>query len=295
MDKQPLVAIVILNYNGKECLPLALQSLFALKYEMKKILVVDNCSQDDSFEQAKKDFPQGIFFQNKSNLGFAGGMNVGIREALRLGADYVWLFNNDAEAGPGALQALIDFCEEHPEAGAVSPLIMNDRKEEWFASGEISYLRMRATHGAKKSDTTPYQSKYLSGCALLIPRSTIDKVGLLDERYFLYYEDVDFSVRICQAKKMLFVVPMAMVRHNEQSERENGRKVYYLVYSGLLFFHDHTPILMRPWMWFYEFLRRVKNRIDIFFRRPRAIIVYQAYQEYDRIRQSKKRAFSYLR
>jgi len=287
MHKKPLVAIIILNYNGKDFLSRALQSLVSLEYEMKEILVVDNHSQDDSFERAKREFPQGIFLRNSANLGFAAGMNVGIREAKRLGAEYVWLFNNDAEADPGSLSRLVDFCEENPEAGAASPVIADYQGKDWFASGEISYFRMRAIHGRKKSETVPYESEYVSGCALFVRQSALEEAGLLDERYFLYYEDADLSLRIRQSGKRLFVVPTATVWHSEQSERERSGKTYHLVYSALLFFHDHTPISLRPWIRFYEFLRRMKNHIDRFLHRPKAAIVYQAYQDYDRIHQSR--------
>lgn len=287
MNKKPLVAIIVLNYNGKECLSRALQSLSALSYERKEVIVVDNDSQDDSFERAKQEFPRSIFLQNSDNLGFAGGMNVGIREAERIGADYMWLFNNDATAESNALTSLISFCENHPQAGAVSPVIMNNQGEEWFVSGKISYFRMRAIHDDKEDDAIPYQSEYLSGCALLVPRSTFEDIGLLDERYFLYYEDADISLRIRQSGKKLFVVPTALVQHSERSEQENKKKIYYLVYSALLFFHDHTPTVLRPWMYCYELLRRMKNRIDMILHRPKAVTVYQAYQDYDRSKQSR--------
>lgn len=285
MNKNPLVAIVVLNYNGRDCLPLALRSLAAQSYEPKKIIIVDNASQDDSFGSARKYFPQGLFLQNSKNFGFAAGMNVGIREAFRLGADYVWLFNNDAETEPSALTELVRFCESRPDVGAASPLITDPQGKTWFAVGKISYLRMRAYHGKRKKRDIPYQSEYLSGCALFIPSPVLKQAGLLDERYFLYYEDADLSLRIARARKRLFVVPSARVRHGEQSEGNNPEKLYHLVYSGLLFFHDHMPKLLRSWLWGYEMLRRLKNQIDLFLGRWKALAVRRAYQDYDRNKQ----------
>lgn len=282
MDKRSLVAIIVLNYNGRDCLSRALRSLQAVDYEEKKLVVVDNNSQDESFEIAKKGFPTCIFIKNMENLGFAGGMNVGIREALRLGADYVWLFNNDAEAEPTALRKLVDFLDSHPEAAAASPIITDFSGKEWFVSGKVSYVRMRAVHGKRKSEDIPYQSEYLSGCALLVRCSSFKSVGLLDERYFLYYEDADISLRLRRSGEKLFVIPAARVRHGEQSERENAEKIYYLVYSGLIFFHEHTPILIYPWIRCYEFLRRMKNRTDLLLRRKNAAMVRRAYDDYDR-------------
>ncbi len=287
MKNYPLVAIVVLNYNGRECLPRALQSLQNLEYERKKVIIVDNDSRDDSFIRAKEYFPQGIFLQNEANLGFAGGMNIGIREAFRLGAEYVWLFNNDAETEVHTLARMIDFCERHENVGAVSPIISDNQGREWFVSGEISYISMRARHGRKKDEKQPYESEYLSGCAVLIRRSALEAAGLLDERYFLYYEDADLSLRIRLAGMKLFVIPSARITHGEQSEAQRKEKIYHLVYSGLIFFHDHTSVFLRPWVSAYELLRRVKNRIDIFLHRPNSAIVYQAYQDYDRTHQSR--------
>lgn len=281
MDTAPLVAIIVLNYNGKACLSRALESLHALDYEAKRIIVVDNHSQDGSFEIAKKSFPACIFLHNAMNIGFAAGMNVGIREAFRLNAKYIWLFNNDASADVSTLAELVRFCESKESVGAVSPIVVHSQGKIWFSGGKISYLRMRASHDAGVKDALPYQSEYLSGCALFAPSTTLKSVGLLDERYFLYYEDADLSVRIRKTGRELFVIPSARVSHSEQSEGNNPEKVYHLVLSGLHFFNNHTPILLRPWVWGYEQLRRFKNQIDLLLRRENAPAVRRAYREYD--------------
>lgn len=282
MDRNPLVAIVVLNFNGEACLPLLLESLQSLSYESRMIIIVDNDSQDDSFAVAKKALPEGIFLQNSENLGFAAGMNVGIREALKRSAQYVWLLNNDATVAPDTLSKLISFCESREDVGAVSPRIMTPEGQPWFTGGKISFLRMRASHVAGTSDETPYESEYLSGCALFIPSPVLRSVGLLDERYFLYYEDADLSFRITKAKKKLFVVPEALVWHAELSETRTPAKLYHLVYSGLLFFHTHSPLWFRPILAVIEALRRLKNYGDLLFRSKKARSVRLAYTDYDR-------------
>ncbi len=286
MTENPLVAIIVLNYNGRDCLPLALRSLETLTYEPKRIIVVDNDSKDGSFENAQKAFPRHIFIRNSANLGFAGGMNAGIREAFRLNAKYVWLFNNDATTDASALTEMVLFCENRMDVGAASPIITDLRGNEWFAGGSISYGRMRAVHGNRLDrpgrNGNPSRSEYLSGCALFLPSAVLQEVGLLDERYFLYYEDVDLSVRIRKSGKELFVIPRAQVMHAEQSERHTAEKIYHLVYSGLLFFHGHTPGYLRPLMWMYERLRRWKNALDVRRGRENAMAVARAYRDYDR-------------
>jgi GT2 family glycosyltransferase len=281
MNDRPFVAIVVLNYNGKDYLLPALRSLEALKYESKKVIVVDNRSGDDSLDRAREAFPQHIFIRNAENRGFAAGMNVGIREAFRLGAEYIWLLNNDAETGADTLTALVDACEADPTIGAASPIITDFSGKEWFAGGKISYLRMRAVHIAKKPEIHPYESEYLSGCAIFFRASALSAAGLFNERYFLYYEDVDISLRIRSIGWKLCIVPRARVSHHEQSERKNPQKLYHLVYSGLVFFHENTPTGFRLWLLWYEWLRRIKNRTDLFFGRPGSKEVRRAYEQYD--------------
>lgn len=285
MTENPLVAIIVLNYNGEDCLQGALHSLSALPYEPKKIIIVDNDSEDFSFEKAKKGFPACIFIKNKANLGFAAGMNVGIREAFRLGVKYIWLFNNDARADRASLAELVSFCERNGDAGAVSPVITDFQGNQWFSGGKISYSRMRAYHrvdDARKKSDIPYQSEYLSGCALFLPSAVLREGGLLDERYFLYYEDADLSLRIRKSGKKLFVLPTARVAHGEQSEKKSSEKIYYLVLSGLLFFREHTPPHLRPFVWAFSRLRRFKNFLDVLLGREKAAMVARAYKEYDR-------------
>ncbi|MFZ1720059.1 MAG: glycosyltransferase family 2 protein [Candidatus Moraniibacteriota bacterium] len=282
MDTAPLVAIIVLNYNGKDCLSHALGSLQRLDYVAKKIIVVDNNSRDGSFETAKITFPHGVFLKNTANVGFAAGMNVGIREAFRLGAKYIWLFNNDASADASTLTWLVRFCESRGDVGAVSPVITDALGNTWFAVGEISYLRMRAYHDTKVRGSRPYQSEYLSGCALFLPSAVLREGGLLDERYFLYYEDADLSLRIRKSGKKLFVLPTARVAHGEQSEKKSSEKIYYLVLSGLLFFREHTPLHLRPFVWAFSRLRRFKNFLDVVLKREKADMVARAYKEYDR-------------
>jgi GT2 family glycosyltransferase len=208
-------------------------------------------------------------------------MNVGIREAFRLGAEYVWLLNNDAETESDTLAALVDACEADPAIGAASPFIADSSGNEWFAGGKISYFRMRAIHIAQKSQTHPYESEYLSGCAIFFRSAALSAAGLFNERYFLYHEDVDISLRIHRIGWKLCVVPRARVSHHEQSERKNPQKLFHLVYSGLVFFHENTPRGLRFWLFWYEWLRRVKNRADLFFGRPGAEEVRRAYEQYD--------------
>lgn len=280
----PKVAIIVLNYNGRDCLPGCLSSLGSLSYPDKEIIVVDNGSSDDSFTTAKKDFPDCSFIENGKNLGFAAGMNRGIRSALERGADFVWLFNYDAQAAPDSLSLLIDTASSHQEAGLLSPAITDQHGKAWFAKGQIDFLRMRAIHirpEPRELAAGAYPSRFLTGCALLIRRDVFEKIGFLDERFFLYYEDADFCLRAANAGFGCLIVPGARVKHTEISS-ENPEKTYHLVYSGLIFSKQHAPRILKPWLAGYATIRRLKNRFDRLLGREDADAVCRAFKDFDR-------------
>lgn len=284
MSLPPKVAIVVLNYNGQNCLAACLRSLANLDYAKKDIIVVDNGSADGSFADAEKRFPQYTFVCNKKNEGFAKGMNTGMRLALGRGAQWIWIFNNDAEADPAALPLLIAAAQENPAAGLLSPVIYGaDDGEIWFGKGKVDYFRMRTTHilpAARELVSKSYPSAFLTGCALLIKRELIEAIGFLDERFFLYYEDADYSLRASAAGFSCLVVPKAKVSHSEQS-RISPHKTYFLVRSGLLFFEKHAPLLLRPYLRAYVTMRRAKNLVDrLRGKGGAALETHRAYQDH---------------
>ncbi len=289
MDK---VVIVVLNYNGTKCLFDTLRSLQVLSYQNKEILVVDNASQDDSFGRAQELFPEYSYLALDHNGGFAYGMNRGIEYALNNKAQYVWLFNYDALAQKNALEPLVEEAQRYSDRVLLSPLILNERKEIWFSGGRINFWRMRAEHTLPKQLPRTHPTEFLTGCALFMPIKVIQEVGLLDERFFLYYEDVDYSVRARKFDVPRLIVPASEVIHSEESQFNSG-KVYHLVLSGLLFFDKHKNIKFSLYQAIYGILRRLKNRIDIVLKRPGSQKVAQAYRDF--YARKKANHFSHLR
>lgn len=284
MAVTPKVGIIVLNYNGKNCLSVCLESLNRLEYSNREIIIVDNCSSDDSFLTAERMFPRHIFTRNTKNEGFAKGMNIGIRLALARGAEWCWLVNYDTETDPAALTQLIAAAQKHPEAGLLSPaLYEKESLLPWFAKGEIDFFRMRAIHSQpsrEESSSESYRSEFLTGCALLIKKELIEAIGFLDERFFLYYEDADYSLRATQAGFTCLVVPRASVWHSEESRLRSG-KTYFLVYSGLLFFEKYASFLSRPYFFAYVTIRRVKNRLNLMWKKTSdALETKRAYEDY---------------
>ncbi|QQR77408.1 MAG: glycosyltransferase family 2 protein [Candidatus Moraniibacteriota bacterium] len=263
MNRSPLVFILILNYNGRATLPSCLRSIFHLNYPLFRVVVIDNASIDGSFEQAKKAYPKAHFIRNSENVGFARGMNVGIRFALDQRAEYLWLINPDAVIPKDSLYPLVSVLERHGDVGMVSPFITAPgNKSLWFGGGKISWLRMRAIHTPPRSHTMPFETGFLSGCAPLIKASVFRIVGLFDERFFLYYEDVDLSYRAKKSGFSAIVHPGVTITHSEESAK-NPEKTYWLVRSGLLFFRKNMPLLEQPFFWTALALRKCWNILRI--------------------------------
>lgn len=283
MQPQGKVGIIVLNYNGENYLLRCLESLQKLSYSNKMIIVVDNHSADQSLEEAKKIFPHFTYLENEENYGFARGMNQGMQEALRGGAEAVWLFNNDAWTDREALTLLVAESVRYQEGVLLSPLIFDsETKRIWFGKGKINFFRMRAEHrepSGKELASAAYPSEFLTGCALFITRTVIEKIGLLDERFFLYYEDADFCFRARKEGYPCLVVPRARIWHEEKS-RLNPEKISHLVYSGLLFFQKHSPRPFRAYLSVYATIRRIKNALDLLFGRKEARLVRRAYERF---------------
>lgn len=284
----PKVFIVILNYNGIETLNNCLTSVFKSNYNNFEVVVVDNDSKDASFEKARHLFSRAHFIKNSANVGFAQGNNVGIRFALEKFADFVFILNNDTLIESDTLTNLVKQSIAHPKAGIVSPLIKEaDGKTIWFAGGTLDFKKMRANHIFAKITDKPYQSEYLSGCAMLIKKEVFQKIGLFDERYFLYYEDADLSYRSKQEGFELLMIPDSSIIHLEQSNHKNSAKIYWLVLSGLLFFLTHAKGKEKLRMRGYIILRKIKNFYNLFAKKDAASRdIKKAFKDYSTAKKS---------
>jgi GT2 family glycosyltransferase len=284
-EQCPKIFIIVLNYNGGPELERCLAGLLSLNYPNFETVVVDNDSDDGSLERAREIFPRAAFIRNSQNLGFSAGNNVGIKYALERGARYVWLLNNDAEAESNSLARLVAVAEEDPAVGLASPLILNPDGAVWFSGGKIDWWRMRAVQEREKIEKNNFASHFISGCAMLIRAEAFKNVGLLDEDYFLYYEDTDFSVRAKRAGWKLAVVPGSRVFHREKSEQDKKKKTYWLVLSGLIFFRKNTPWWGQPYIYLYTAARKIKNLIDVKKEQgEQTLVVAKAYRDFRKTR-----------
>jgi len=283
----PKVYALVLNYNGKKFLSTCLDSLYKSDFPNLEVVVIDNNSKDGSFEDARLKFPRFHFIKNSENLGFAAGNNVAIRFALEKMADYIFLLNNDATIEPDTLAKLVAIAEEKSSRGIISPVILSwEKTAVWFAGGDIDWKKMKTFHHTKIKSPAPYQTNYISGCAMLIKKNVFKKIGLFDEKFFLYYEDADLSHRAFKAGFDLIIEPSAIAYHAEKSNDTNSAKLYWLVLSGLVFFKKNTPNKLRLWMFFYLTLRKVKNFLDIYVKKntsPQIMEIRRAYKDYKKL------------
>lgn len=232
MTENCSVAIIILNWNGKEDTLECLESVFRLDYPNFEVIVVDNGSSDGSVEAVRDAYPQATLIENGANLGFSGGNNVGIRYALERGAEYVWLLNNDTTVEPDSLRSLVACAEAHPKVGMLSPVIYyyDEPEAVWFAGGVIDWRTGRTNHlcvpGAFSAADS--EERYICGCAILIKRKTIERIGVLDERFSpAFYEDTDWSVRCVEKGFQLAIAKDAKIFHKGSVSTGGSRSKRY--------------------------------------------------------------------
>jgi len=209
--------IVIPNWNGKEHLKSCLDSLKAQSFS-GHIIVVDNGSTDGSTDFISENYPDIELIRHSKNLGYAGGVNPGFKRAKELGATYAAPFNNDAVADINWLRSLVEFLEANPEFGIAAPKIMSsdgrhiDSTGDYYTTWGLPYPRGR---GEPVDDKYDQQTVVFgaSGGASLYRVAMLNEIGLLDEDFFAYYEDVDLSFRAQLAGWKVAYVPVAQVRH----------------------------------------------------------------------------------
>lgn len=217
------VAIVVLNWNGWRDTLACLESLKRSDYPSTHLIVVDNGSEDDSARRIREAHPGVTVLETGSNLGFAGGCNVGIRHALERGCGFVWLLNNDTQVRPKALTAMMEtlLAGNHAVVGSVVRTLSEPVSVEAWGGGWTN-RGLGTTRRAVVEPERPLD--YIAGTSMLVRREVFEGVGLLDESYFFYLEDVDFCLRARARGWSLGVAPDAVVFHERGASvgMENG-------------------------------------------------------------------------
>jgi GT2 family glycosyltransferase len=250
MKNKPLVSIILLNWNQPHFTLACLHSLNKITYPNFNVIVVDNGSVDDSISQmdaVKSELNYKLeIIANDKNLGFAEGNNVGIRRGLELKADYVLLLNNDTEVAPGFLEPLVQMNESNHKIGITGPKIYYYDQPDliWSAGGIFTKEGWTQQLGVNQPDS-PELNKlrkvdYVSGCAMLVKRSVIEKVGMLDPRFFIYYEETDWCGRTAKGGFEIWYVPESILWHKISLKARDlsPRYIYLMTRNRLLFLRN---------------------------------------------------------
>jgi GT2 family glycosyltransferase len=280
MTSLPKVWCVVLNWNGADYTLECLAALRTCTYPTLNVIVIDNGSTDDSVSRIKVAYPEILLLHNQKNLGFAGGNNVGIRYALERGADYIWLLNNDTKPAPDALSALVAKASSADRIGAVASICYYadapSTVQAWGGS------RVNLWIGYSGLSRIPREDDWfdsLNGTSILVRRSAWEDVGLLDEAFFVYWEDTEFCLRLRKKGWRIAAAPDSRVLHKvSASTRGNKNWLDRLETASLLRIlklHSPAPALASTIFLAVRFSRRLL-RLEF----SRCSSVWQGIQEY---------------
>ncbi len=216
------LGVSIVNFNSGDYLTNCLNSLIKSRVSLN-IWVVDNNSEDDSLEKARKKFPKINYIENKENIGFGRAHNIALK---KIQDEYILILNPDTEVGRDVLPELLEYMEKHPDVGAMTcKIVLENGKLDWashrglptpLAAFKYYFLKDDSLyHLSTKDMEEVHEVDAVSGSFLLTRKSVLDKVGLFDEDYFMYAEDIDLCYRIKEAGKKVIYYPKVSIIHHK--------------------------------------------------------------------------------
>lgn len=246
----PAVAVVLVTWNNFDDTAECLESLRLVAHPDLLPIVVDNGSRDDSAARIRQRFPGVTLVENGSNRGLAGGNNAGIRRALECGAGFVLLLNNDTVVDPGLVAAFLAAADRHPQAGVFGARIYrhDDPRRIWWARPRWDPVRVGFDNegSGELDDGARFEQEaeidYANGCALFFRREVVERIGLMDERFFVYFEDVDWCFSARAAGFGIRYVPQARLWHKVARTNAGERSpivVYFETRNQFLWSKKH--------------------------------------------------------
>ncbi len=247
MEERVKLAVILVNYNGKDYNEACIESVRANRIDGEmRIIVVDNASGDGSVQRLRERYAGEEWvelLELEDNYGFSYANNAGIRRAGEWGADAVLLLNNDTEIAETMLKELLACAKRHPASMIVPKIYYSeDRKRIWSAGGSVSPVIRKVRHiGLDEEDRGQYEEErrifFATGCCLFLPMQIIARAGLLDERFFLYYEDTEYSFRLRKLGIDIFYCPQAVMYHKVGASTRGADSplcAYYIARNWLL-------------------------------------------------------------
>lgn len=261
----PLVVTIILNTNRKIDTLEALHSLSENTYPEQHIIVLDNGSTDGSIAAIRQSHPEVEVIELEQNLGYAGNNNVGIRAALEAGAEWVLVLNEDTILAPDCLERLVKLGERDPQIGIVGPMVyhFNEPQIIQSAGGKMTpgwvsvHLAQNELDSGQFPD--PHEVDWISGCAIMVRKAVIEQVGMIDARFFYYWEETEWCLRARAAGWKIFHHPQAHLWHKgvQRDYRPGPNVTYYSTRNRLLMLSTHhAPVSVQIATWL-ELLRRL--------------------------------------
>lgn len=239
------VAIILVNYNGEKYNIECIESIKKSSYKNYQIYFIDNKSSDNSVDQIKKKkYSNMTIIENKKNMGFSEGNNIGIKKANLDGCQFILLLNNDTSIKENMIENLIKTSYDNELAVVAPKIYYYDNKEIiWSAGGGIDWNKgLPIQYGINQADSIEYSKmkeiEFATGCCMLIPMQVINKIGLMSKEYFLYYEDTDYSMKIQNAGFKLLYQPSAMMYHKVSAStggEESKLYIYYMSRNRMIF------------------------------------------------------------
>ncbi|MCO5186916.1 MAG: glycosyltransferase family 2 protein [Anaerolineae bacterium] len=287
----PLVGVVVVNWNRSDDTLRCIASLRQSDYGAVEIVVIDNASTDDSVAVIHSAEPDIALIETGQNLGYTGGHNAGIRYFLERDASYVLLLNNDAVVAPDTITEMVKAAQQWAGLCFVgAEICILEKPDTVLSAGGVLHDGWRVQHDGTGElsafrPNQPYETEFLSGCAILASRDALARTGLLDEEFFLYYEDVEWSYRARQRGVTLLVAPQALVWHPDTRRRDvsSQRVSYYGTRNALLFARKHgLGLRTRLALWFYHVRMMVSWTVRPRWRhkRPQRDALWLALRDY---------------
>lgn len=245
------IFIILLNWNGAKDTVECLRSLAKIPSPSFQILVVDNGSKDDSVQTIRANYPDIPILETHENLGFAEGNNRGIQWALSKGADWIFLLNNDTIAAPNVLDAFLKASLEKPQAKILgakiyrydAPNTIDHLGGYWNPKLAEFYSPAQGKIDDHQSSETMEEVDYVCGAALFVHRSVFETIGLLEPKFFLFWEETDFCMRAKRRGFAVWTAPQAKIWHKVSSSFVGGKPHthYFWWRSRLLWIKRNCP------------------------------------------------------
>ena len=271
LELQPLVSIITVNYNQSQVTMDCIRTLYELSYSNIEIIVVDNASPSDSPEIIKEKFPNITLICSKENLGFAGGNNLGVRVAK---GEFLYFVNNDTELPKDCIEPLVARMQSDSNIGVVSPKIRFHHTPDTIQFAgytPMNYLTMRNNLiGYRQKDLgdfdTAKHTPFGHGAAMMVRSEVIQKVGLMADIFFLYYEEHDWFERIRYGGFTIWYEPASLIYHKESisTGKESPMKIHYIARNRIVFLRRNVKGVKRMLAILYQMLIAVPKNASMY-------------------------------